>query len=449
VTRSIIGLDWRLAAIGACLVALSAAGAIAITELNDPNAGVMVLLQVPPYALAVWLVLQRPASAPDSGRTVTAILLVALAMRLLLLPSTSISTDLFRYIWDGRVQGAGINPYLYIPADAALNGLRDGIIYPNVNRADYAPTIYPPTAQIVFYLITRISESTVFLKAAMVAFEGLAVWAMLQLLAARGLPRARILIYAWHPLPLWEFARSGHVDIVAIAFLLLAFVAATRRSPVWAGIALGLSVLVKYIPIVTGPALYRRWDWRLPIALAATIVVLYLPYIGAGPKVLGFLPQYVSEERIDQGAGIFLWQLVGALLPLPPRALPFYGPLVAAIMLALGLAVALRRQKPNPDLDGAMLLAVTFTLLLSPHFPWYFAWLVPFLCFRPLVGVVYLTCAASYLYVFFTWSLPTLSGTLVLYGPAIILLAGELALRRRRNKLQPKLEERDADAVPA
>ena len=125
--------------------------------------------------------------------------------------------------------------------------------------------MYPPASQVVFYLITRISEAPIAMKAAMVAFEGLAVWAMLQLLALRGLPRSRILLYAWHPLPLWEFARSAHVDIVAIAFLLLAFLAAERRSPILAGVALGACALVKYFPVVTGPALYKRWDWRLVI----------------------------------------------------------------------------------------------------------------------------------------------------------------------------------------
>ena len=31
-----------------------------------------------------------------------------------------LSDDIYRYVWDGRVQAAGINPYRYIPADAAL-----------------------------------------------------------------------------------------------------------------------------------------------------------------------------------------------------------------------------------------------------------------------------------------------------------------------------------------
>jgi hypothetical protein len=211
----------------------------------------------------------------SSTRALAAILMVGLVMRLMLLPGWPVSTDVYRYVWDGRVQDSGINPYLHLPADATLAGLRDGAIYPYINRGDYAPTIYPPMSQIVFFLVTRISETELAMKAAMVAFEGLAVWAILQLLAARGLPRSHVLLYAWHPLPLWEFARSGHVDIVAIA-MLLAFLAIERRSHILAGVALGAGVLVKYFPVITGPALYKSWDWRLPVAFVATIAVHYL-----------------------------------------------------------------------------------------------------------------------------------------------------------------------------
>jgi alpha-1,6-mannosyltransferase len=440
--KRITGLDWPLLGLAACLLALSVAGAIWISSFDDPNAGAVPLLQAAPYVVAAWLIVRGRQDSADSGRALATILFVGLAMRCLLLPGTPVSTDIFRYVWDGRVQAAGINPYLHLPADAALSGLRDGTIYPYINRADYAPTIYPPTSQIVFYLITRLSEAPIVMKAAMVAFEGLAVWTILQLLAARGLPRSRILLYAWHPLPLWEFARSGHVDIVAIAFLLLAFLAMERRSPILAGVALGAGVLVKYFPIVTGPALYKRWDWRLPIAFVATIAVLYLPYLAAGTKVFGFLGRYVTEEGIDGGSGIFLWQLLGAVIPLGDRAFPFYLPAAATVMAVLALFVVMRERRPAADLPGAMLLAVTFTILFSPHYAWYFAWLVPFLCFYPVVGVVYLTCAASYLY-FAHWP-PSVWDGLVIYGPCVLILVAEFASHRRR-----KLEERHGDAVPA
>ena len=147
--KRITGLDWPLLTLAGCLLALSAAGAIEITHFDDPNIGVFLLLQCVPYAIAAWLVLRGRPDDADSGRALASILLVGVAMRCLLLPGTPVSTDLFRYVWDGRVQGAGINPYLYVPSDAALSGLRDSAIYPNMNRADYAPGIYPPTAQIV------------------------------------------------------------------------------------------------------------------------------------------------------------------------------------------------------------------------------------------------------------------------------------------------------------
>jgi hypothetical protein len=440
--KRITGLDWPLLSLAACLLVLSVIGAFWITHFDDGNAGIIPLLQAVPYALAAWLVVSGRVDGADSGRALATILVVGLVMRLVLMPGWPVSTDLYRYVWDGRVQGAGINPYLHVPADAVLAGLRDQAIYPYINRADYAPTIYPPASQIVFFLITRISEAELAMKAAMLAFEGMAVWAILQLLAARGLPRSRVLLYAWHPLPLWEFARSGHVDIVAIAFLLLAFLAIERRSPLLAGVALGAGVLVKYFPVVTGPALYKRWDWRLPVAFLATIAVLYLPYIGAGTKVLGFLGQYVNEEGIAKGSGIFLWQLLGAVLPLPEQTLSFYFPVAAAVLAALALFVVMRQQKPGADLAGAMLLAVTFTILFSPHYAWYFAWLVPFLCFYPVIGVVYLTLASSLLY-FAHWQ-PTIAESLPIYGPCILLLIAELVFRRRQ-----KTEQRHADAVPA
>jgi hypothetical protein len=388
-------------------------------------------------------VLARPTPAPlTGGAALTGILLVGLAMRLIVLPSPPASSDIYRYIWDGRVQAAGINPYRYVPADPALQALRDDAIYPLINRANYAQTIYPPAAELVFFATTRISETTTFMKAVILGFEGLAVWAILQLLAARGLPSTRVLLYAWHPMPLWEFAGSGHADAIAIAFLLLAFVAADRRSPILGGMALAAGVLTKYFPAVTGPAIYKRWDWRLPAAFLASLAVLYLPYLGVGSKVFGFLGGYVAEEGFEQGRGIFLWQLAGTVVHLPEHAFAFYFPLAAIVMAALGLAVVFLRREPKADLAAATVLAVTFMVLFSPHYPWYFAWIIPLACIYPLAAVIYLTCAVNYLH-FATWP-PSVADGLVVYGGFALILVGELAIRRFGKK-----EEVHGDAVPA
>ena len=444
------GIVWILAGFAAALLVLCGFGAAALWRGDHPMAGLIAVIQMPIYAVAAWLVIGKstgrwPKIAPLTGRAALAgILLVGLAMRLILLPSPPASGDIYRYIWDGRVQAAGINPYRYLPADEALQALRDEAIYPNINRASYAPTIYPPVAELVFFAATRISETTIFMKTVMIGFEGIAVWAILQLLAARGLPSTRVLLYAWHPLPVWEFAGDGHVDAMAIAFLLLAFVAADRRSPVFAGMALAAGVLVKYFPAVAGPAICKRWDWRLPAAFTASVAILYLPYLGAGTKVFGFLGGYVAEEGFERGSGIFLWQLAGTILQLPEHAIAFYFPLAAVVMAGLGLAAVGLRREPKADLAAAMVLAVTFVVLFSPHYPWYFAWLIPFICVYPLAAVIYLSCAASYLHLQIAAWPPSLGDGLLLYGGFALILVGELAVRRFIKK-----EEVHGDAVPA
>jgi alpha-1,6-mannosyltransferase len=435
------GIVWILAGLAAALLVLCGFGAAALWRGDHPMIGLMAVVQMPIYGVAAWLVIARPIT----GRAALAgILLVGLAMRLIVLPSPPASSDIYRYVWDGRVQAAGINPYRYLPADEALRGLRDEAIYSHINRASYAPTIYPPVAELVFFAATRISETTVFMKTVMIGFEGIAVWAIMQLLAARGLPSSRVLLYAWHPLPVWEFAGDGHVDAMAIAFLLLAFVATDRRSPILSGMALAAGVLVKYFPAVAGPAIYKRWDWRLPAAFAASLAVLYLPYLGAGTKVFGFLGGYVAEEGFERGSGIFLWQLAGTVLHLPEHAFAFYFPLAAVVMAALGLAVLGLRREPKADLAAAMVLAVTFIVLFSPHYAWYFAWLIPLTCVHPRVAVIYLTCAASYLRLGIASWPPSLADGLILYGGFALVLIGELAIRRFSKK-----EEVHGDAVPA
>src|SRR5262249_35653022 len=150
--------------------------------------------------------------------------------------------------------------YRYIPVDPHLAALRDERIFPNVNRSTYAPTIYPPVAEGIFFLATRLGESVTAMKAVMVAFEAAAVLLLLRLLPLFGLPRERILVYLWHPLPLWEFAGSGHIDAAMIAFVALAL-GARRRDAAWlTGVALTAAALVKFFPAVLFPAFHRRRD---------------------------------------------------------------------------------------------------------------------------------------------------------------------------------------------
>jgi alpha-1,6-mannosyltransferase len=359
----------------------------------------LVVVQIIIYLGAAGLSLR---SRDSRALLVLGLIFAALFRLSIIFSPPYLSDDIYRYVWDGRVQSAGINPYQYIPADQALTHLRDEKIYPNINRRDYAHTMYPPVAEGAFLLITRVSESVTWMKVAMVGCEAIAVWALIQLLVSFGFARQRVLIYAWHPLAVWEFAGSGHVDALAIALIALALLVRRKRGEKLTGFLLACATCVKLFPAVLFPAFYIRRSWKMPLAFVVTILITYLPYLSVGPVgVLGFLPGYASERGMVSGEQFFLLTVARRLLSahVPTSAYLIF----AAIVLGI-LCVRLMKDQRSDDLRylrNSLIIASVFMVLLAPHFSWYFSWLILFLCFTPSIPVFYLTCAGFLLYL--TW----------------------------------------------
>lgn len=388
----------------------------------------LALIQSALYFAAPWLVWR---ASPSRSTLMIAVVFAALFRVSILLAPPMLSDDMYRYVWDGRVQAAGVNPYRYVPTDEALTELRDEAIYPNINRRDNAHTIYPPVAQAFYFLVTRVSESVTWMKAAMVGCEAVALAALTSLLASFGWPPARVLIFAWHPLLVWEIAGSGHVDALMIALVAIALLARRKQNQTVVGIALACATLTKFFPVVLFPALYRRWDWKMPVAFAATICLAYAPYLSVGPKAaMGFLPVYAEHEGLESGERFFLLALARRVIAGTPNA--------AYIIVALGVLVfigvwALRKTQSSEAgfLRSSFALGTAFTVLLAPHYAWYFAWLVPFMCFVPAAALFYLTAASFVLYG--TWlgdapqQLFAINATL--YVPFLVLVAFSLAVR--------------------
>lgn len=417
----------RTGIFGGVLLALTLLG----LSLHTPGAGtvgtpeakvalvIILCVSAAVYLLAVTTTLQRPAS----GRVVWLVLLVAAAMRLPLIFSPPfLSSDVYRYVWDGRVQAAGINPYRYIPDSPALIALRDEAVFPHINRAEYAHTIYPPAAQVIFGIVGRVWSSVTGLKVAMFGFEVLAVLCLLGLLAEAGLPGERVLIYAWNPLPVWAFAGNGHVDAAAAGFVALALLLRVRRRDGWAGLALGLAVLTKFLPGVIAPVLWRRGaGWRLALVAVLTVIVLYGLYSGVGWRVFGFLSGYGAEEGLDTGSGIWLLAGISQFVPLPAFAAGLYLGALAVLLVGLGAWFAFVRRPDDAvaicGAAGVMMAVVTFGI--SPHYPWYFAWLAVPCVLAPHPAVLWLATAPVLIYLDtygdrFLW--PS-----VIFAPAVFL----------------------------
>ncbi|MEJ0015502.1 MAG: glycosyltransferase family 87 protein [Acetobacteraceae bacterium] len=421
-----------LAVIGALLVML-AAGGLALLERQPVGLASTLRLQAFVASLcvagALWLLavaIVRRGRLPP--RAIWLVLAVAVAMRLLTLFAPPVlSSDIYRYVWDGRVQLAGINPYRDVPAADELAPLRDATVYPQINRADYARTIYPPGAQAIFALAAMATPGVFGMKLMIAIFDAVAIGALIVLLRIAGRDPAELLIYAWLPLPVWEFAGNAHIDGAAAGLVTLALLAAVRRRWVWTGVLLGFATLTKFLPVVVLPALWRPWNRWMPAAFALTVVALYLCYATAGWKVLGFLSGYASEEGFQSGSGIFLLQVLSTAVALPAWAPKLY---VALVLVVLGgIAVRFAFATPLPMADGprvlcqarqAAILAAVLLIALSPHYPWYFGWLAPLACLAPLPGVLWLLAAAPLLA---HGALQYLAVPAAVYGPAIALAA--------------------------
>lgn len=384
----------RLAAMAAVLTILTAAG----PSLHLTYGGWALMLIFAVGGAGILLAL-RTGKGADRHSVLIVILVGAATMRLALLFSEPyLSTDIYRYIWDGRVQAAGINPYRYVPSAPDLSNLRDAAIYPHINRADYAVTIYPPAAQAIFLTATRLGESVLAMKLGLLAFEAAIVAVLLALLGRLGSPPARIAAYAWHPLAIWEIAGSGHIDVAMCALLMAGLLLFVDGRKLLGGVAVTLGALVKPTALLALPVFWRPWNLRLPLVVILVGVLAYLPYLSVGSGVLGFLWGYIDEEGLASGRGFSVLWLIERITGHLPSA-SIYVALSAAIMLCLAVAVAFRSDRSaRASIACLSWLLVVFLVLVSPHYPWYFLVLVPLLVIHPSATAWVLTLASPLLY---------------------------------------------------
>ena len=342
------------------------------------------------YLIAVVVVLRLPLTGGSSWPALALIFVFGLLFRLALLSSwPTLSDDMFRYVWDGRVQASGLSPYRYPPSAPEVAGLHAGdqTIWPHINRQD-AVTIYPPGAQMAFAAVWRVvGDSVTGFKAAFVLAELLGGGLLLGLLRALNQPLERVLIYLWSPLLVFEVAHAGHVDGLMLPFLVLAFYARVKNQPWLLGLALGAATLVKLFPLMLVPALLPLgidgpWRRRLTsaakmlLAFGAVVAAAYVPYVLQPGAAVGFLPKYF-DENFNLGLAKVLFVLApylgqtGAWLA---NAVTFGG---------LGLMSGWFVLRPAPNARAALGRCVWligwFTLFTQNLFPWYLLWLLPLL----------------------------------------------------------------------
>lgn len=331
------------------------------------------------YAIAAlsWLALR------DAVLPMRYVLAIAVFLRLLLLlPEVTLSGDVYRYLWDGKVLASGTNPYLYAPSDPRLAPLHepwhDRINHPEIR------TIYPPHAELLFALVHWLTPWRVLIALAD--------------LAAIVLLRRHGLAYATFPLLLFEGTWSGHLDALVAAVVAFAIV---RDSGVAAGIAAGLKV----IPLAAVPSLLLRSRARLRFFLgfALALVLPLLPFLG-GPLMPG-MRDYATRWIFNSPA----YDAVFAVAT---------GDFVTRVVLSVLAAAAVLLASRNRDVTRPLSL---FLLLTPTIHPWYWLVVVPAALIERSAWIAFALCAPfSYLLYDFA---PTWLVYALCYGLPVIAVA--------------------------
>jgi hypothetical protein len=347
--------------------------------------------------------------------------------------------DIHRYVWDGRVQRLGYNPYVLVPSDPRLSGLHTSETR-TLNNPDL-PSPYPAGAELFFRAITAIHESIVALKVAFVFCSFAIVLVLLDILRSGGQAMHWVLAYAWHPLLAIDVAGSGHVDIVGALLLVVSFAALLRRWRPVAAVAFGLAVAVKLLPIVLLPLYWKRVRIRDGILAIIVVGLLYVPFLRHGGVPTGSLGTYVHSFRFNDPVFQILERVAA------PEV-------VAGVAVLVGFLIAIWLRTRSRELSAEEFAwPMAGSLLCAPVvYPWYLLWTLPFLRSRSTVPIVVWTVSVIPTYIVWhlralgrPWVLPAWV-TLVEYGAVAGAGAVILSLRWRR-LTQPAVSRCSTDEV--
>lgn len=372
---------------------------IAVPEMLAMTAGVVIFL-----AATIYFQEKTGSDCPP-----IVILIGAAVFRLLFLfHAPQLSDDIYRYLFDGTQLLAGHNPYAESPELSVIqNGLAADIVA-KVNHP-HLVTIYPPAAQLIFAAGT-LWGGLVGMKAVLIGMDMLLIALMLHLAATLAVPRRRIILYAWHPLPILEIASSGHIDGAGLMVLFGVICLITlktnfsdQRIPsqgppfcskpivtLLCGVLFAIAVFIKLFPIVYFPLFFyllctRRFAVFL-LGMVAGGLLLVVPFYPGIANILSTLRTYAASWEFSGLAFRTLrnWGLPGFLA----RGVLSFGFL--ALLLFCYRSFARFRKSGAPKqtmlkklLTGHYVIGVGFLLFTPTLHPWYGLYMLSFLPFVP------------------------------------------------------------------
>lgn len=325
------------------------------------------------YGGLVLFSLRRPDALPVKAPFI--FLAAGVVFRLLLIPVEPIaSDDVYRYIWDGKAQVHGFDPYMYAPIDEDVSHLHTTELPAQINFPEMK-TIYPPLAQWVFAAGYAVGGGSVTgFKAVLFAAECITLALLFAILRSR--KRLHwLVLYALCPLPILQFMVDAHMDALVLPFLAASVLLIERQKPIASLVSLGLSAMTKLLTLVFVPVYLRELPFKRWYLLGIPVLILalsYLPYIFGGSSPFESLGVYSMN-----------WTFNGSVYPIL-HGIAGDNQIARYILLPILIAGVLVISYKNSSFAGRMYWVMFLYLALAPTVhPWYVIWLAMLLVLYP------------------------------------------------------------------
>lgn len=315
---------------------------------------------------------------------------ILLIMVCAILTPAYLQNDQYRYVWDGFNIASGINPYKYAPIDNPLFSMFE---WATIINHPELPTIYPPLAEILFWISSYLNPYFIFDKSLSITnvSQVLIGWKILIGLLTVGIyffyRKKRWDLIVCHPLYLYTVFANTHVDVLLILPMAFLLKSLTEKRDSIAAFSLTSAVLLKWYPIVFFPGLliWIKKQFNLARMLTTSIMVLSILlftimvfYKGSNLQMFSSLEAY--------GGG---WYFNGFFHHVIMDLLQFFMPETDAIQIAKLICICissllfgqnlLRYVQDKIEIKKWLLNVVLIYVCFVPTLmPWYLLILLPF-----------------------------------------------------------------------
>lgn len=294
---------------------------------------------------------------------------------LYLFMNTNLSSDMYRYIWDGSLTNSHLNPYYYRPIDPAMEPFRQNTdLYSRMGWTNQY-TVYPPLAQLIFFVAYKAYTILGYLGAKIVMAVPVVA---LGFYLYKNYSQKLVALYAVNPIILFECFYGAHIDIWAVLFTVFAYHFYKSDKYRSSAVLLALGIVTKIFPIIFLPLflidLIKRKKYLSAaqyLGITSLVVVLfYIPFIQESLFPITRYQSWVGDNEFNSSTYVITKLILASYLPQDITLVSRVG------VLLFGIGnLFLWKKKISVNI---LILGMLLYLIVSPVvYPWYTLLFIP------------------------------------------------------------------------